>query len=246
MPRRRWATCAGRRLHPWCPWEGVLGATTPGPVCIQRTHVGVAFYDPPPGATLPEQSEDCLTLNVWTAAAHAEEGRPAMVWIHGGGLQGGSGSRHSGRLLAEHGAVMVTINYRLGRFGYLAHPELTTESASGVSGNQGYRDQVQALQWVHANIAKFGGDPDNVTIFGESAGAYSVSVLQASPLARGLFHRAIGQSGGAFHPMSHRKENTTYSPSAESVGLRFAEALLVEQDDKSLAAMRRVPAGRVL
>ena len=104
----RWAPPA-----PVVPWQGVLDASTPDPVCIQRTHVGVAFYDPPPGALLPEQSEDCLTLNVWTAAAHAEEGRPVMIWIHGGGLQGGSGSRHSGRLLAEHGAV-VTINYRLG------------------------------------------------------------------------------------------------------------------------------------
>ena len=237
----RWAPPA-----PVVPWEGVLDATAPGPVCVQRTHVGVAFYDPPPGAMLPEQSEDCLTLNVWAEAAHAGERRPVMVWIHGGGLQAGSGAGHSGRLLAGNGAVVVTINYRLGRFGYLAHPELTAESASGVSGNQGYRDQIQALQWVCANIAKFGGDPDNVTIFGESAGAYSVSVLQASPLARGLFHRAIGQSGGAFHPMSHRTENRTYIPSAESVGLRFAQALLGEQDDRSLAAMRRVPAGRVL
>ena len=237
----RWAPPA-----PVVPWEGVLDATAPGSACVQRTHAGVAFYDPPPGAMLPEQSEDCLTLNVWAEAAHAGERRPVMVWIHGGGLQAGSGSKHSGRLLAEHGAVVVTINYRLGRFGYLAHPELSAESASGVSGNQGYRDQIQALRWVRANIAKFGGDPDNVTTFGESAGAYSVSVLQASPLARGLFHRAIGQSGGAFHPMSQRTANRTYIPSAESVGLRFAEALLGEQDDRSLAAMRRVPAGRVL
>ena len=237
----RWAPPA-----PVVPWQGVLDATAPRPVCIQRTHVGVAFYDPPPGAMLPEQSENCLTLNVWTEAAHAGERRPVMVWIHGGGLQAGSGSGHSGRLLAGHGAVVVTTNYRLGRLGYLAHPELTAEGASGVSGNQGYRDQIQALQWVRANIAKFGGDPNNITIFGESAGAYSVAVLQASPLARGLFHRVIGQSGGAFHPMSHRTENRTYSPSAESPGLRFTEALLVEQDDQSLAAMRRVPAGRVL
>lgn len=191
----------------------------------------------------PPQSEDCLTLNVWTEARRDRERRPVMVWIHGGALQAGSGSMQSGRLLAGHGAVVVTINYRLGRFGFLAHPEL---SGSGVSGNQGYRDQIQALEWVRDNIASFGGDPDNVTVFGESAGAYSVSVLQASPLARGLFHRAIGQSGGAFHPMAHRTAPRTYSPAAESVGLQFADALLAGQADRSLAAMRRTPASRIL
>ena len=238
---RRWAPPG-----PVVPWNGVLDASAPGPVCIQRTHSGVAFYDPPAGATLPPQSEDCLTLNVWTEARHVEERRPVMVWIHGGGLQAGAGAMHSGRLLAEAGAVVVTINYRLGRFGFLAHPELSAASPAGVSGNQGYRDQIQALGWVRANIAAFGGDPGNVTIFGESAGAYSVSVLQASPLARGLFHRAIGQSGGAFHPMAHRTSAKTYIPSSESVGLEFAAALLAGQEDASLAAMRRTPAARIL
>ena len=238
---RRWAP-----PKPVVPWDGVLDASAPGPVCIQRTRVGVAFYDPPPGATLPPQSEDCLTLSVWTEARHVEERRPVMVWIHGGGLQAGSGSAHSGRLLAEAGAVVVTFNYRLGRLGFLAHPELSAESPNGVSGNQGYRDQIQALEWVRANIAAFGGDPANVTIFGESAGAYSVSVLQASPLARGLFHRAIGQSGGAFHPMAHRTVPRTYSPSSEAIGLEFADALLDGQEDRSLAAMRRIPAATIL
>ena len=237
--KRRWAPPA-----PVVPWHGALDASTPGPVCIQRTRVGVAFYDPPEDATLPPQSEDCLTLNVWTEARHDGERRPVMVWIHGGGLQAGAGSMQSGRLLAEHGAVVVTINYRLGRFGFLAHPELSR--SGGVSGNQGYRDQIQALEWVRDNIAGFGGDPGNVTIFGESAGAYSVSVLQASPLTRGLFHRAIGQSGGAFHPMAHRTAPRTYSPDAESVGLQFADALLAGHEDRSLAAMRRTPATRIL
>ena len=237
---RRWAPPA-----PVLPWNGVLDASAPGPVCIQRTRVGVAFYDPPEDATLPPQSEDCLTLNVWTEARHDGERRPVMVWIHGGGLQAGSGSMQSGRLLAGHGAVVVTINYRLGRFGFFAHPELSRRGG-GVSGNQGYRDQIQALEWVRNNIASFGGDPDNVTIFGESAGAYAVSVLQASPMARGLFHRAIGQSGGAFHPMAHRTAPRTYSPAAESVGLQFADALLAGHVDRSLAAMRRTPAARVL
>ena len=252
----RWAPPA-----PVTPWQGARDATEPGPICPQRTHVGVAFYDPPPGTALPEQSEDCLTLNVWTAAARADEQRPTMVWIHGGGLQQGSGAAQSGRLLAEHGAVVVTFNYRLGQLGFFAHPELSAESVrpgnagsdriasahpAGVSGNQGYRDQIQALQWVRDNIAQFGGDPGNVTIFGESAGAYSVSVLQASPLARGLFHRAIGQSGGAFHPMGRRLEDTTYALAAEQVGLRFAAALAGPDGDQSLAALRAIPAARVV
>ena len=237
----RWAPTA-----PVTPWEGVLDASEPGPICIQRTRVGVPFYDRPLDAELPEQSEDCLTLNVWTEADRRDERRPVMVWIHGGGLQGGWGSEQSGRLLAGHGAVVVTFNYRLGRLGFLAHPELTAENPGGVSGNQGFRDQVQALEWVRENVAKFGGDPGNVTIFGESAGAYSVSAMQASPLARGLFHRAIGQSGGGFQPMSHRTADRTYAPSAEKLGLQFAAAVLGEQEDRSLAALRDVPAAAIL
>ena len=237
----RWAPTA-----PVTPWKGVLDASEPGPICVQRTRVGVAFYDPPLDAELPEQSEDCLTLNVWTEATRTAEGRPVMVWIHGGGLQGGAGSEQSGRLLAGQGAVVVTFNYRLGRLGFLAHPELTAEHPGGVSGNQGFRDQIQALEWVRDNIAKFGGDPGNVTIFGESAGAYSVSVMQASPLARGLFHRVIGQSGGGFQPMSHRTSDRTYAPSAEELGLRFAAAVLGEREDQSLAALREVPAAAIL
>ena len=169
-----------------------------------------------------------------------------MVWIHGGGLQAGCGSQQSGRPLAERGAVVVTFNYRLGRLGFLAHPDLTAENPNGVSGNQGFRDQVQALQWVRDNISKFGGDPDNVTIFGESAGSHSVSVMQASPLARGLFHRAIGQSGGAFQPMSHRTEDRTYAVSGEALGLKFGAALVGAQGDQSLAALRELPAERIL
>ena len=117
---------------------------------------------------------------------------------------------------------------------------------NGVSGNQGFRDQIQALKWVRDNISKFGGDPDNVTIFGESAGSHSVSVMQASPLARSLFHRAIGQSGGAFQPMSHRTEDRTYAVSAEALGLKFATALVGAQRDNSLAALRKLPPERIL
>ena len=139
-----------------------------------------------------EPSEDCLYLNVWTAAKAATEKRPVMVWIHGGGFNAGASDepRHDGTPLARKGVVVVTINYRLGVFGFLAHPELTAESGRGASGNYGLMDQLAALQWVHENVAAFGGDPGNVTIFGESAGSFAVSALVASPLARGLFHKA--------------------------------------------------------
>ena len=234
----RWAPTA-----PVLPWQDVLDASRPGPNCPQRASVPVSFYERP---EYPEQSEDCLTLNVWTKAVHAEERRPVMVWIHGGGLAGGAGSWQTGELLAGKGAVLVTFNYRLGRLGFLAHPELSAEHPNGVSGNQGFRDQIQALQWVRDNISKFGGDPDNVTIFGESAGGTSVSVMQASPLARGLFHRAIGQSGAGFHPMSHRTEDRAYAKSGEFVGLQFGAALVGEEDDQSLAALRKLPAQRIV
>lgn len=164
-------------------------------------------------------SEDCLYLNVWTAAKSAREKRPVMVWIHGGALTRGSGSiaTYDGEALAKKGVVVVTVNYRLGVFGFLAHPELTRESERHSSGNYALLDQVAALEWVKKNIAAFGGDPGRVTIFGESAGSWSVNYLVATPLAKGLFHRAIGESGGAFAPMRKLAEG-------EQVGERFASA----------------------
>ena len=235
----RWAPPA-----PVIPWDGVRDASEPGPICIQRANAGLDFYDPP--RPKPEQSEDCLTLNVWTQATRRDEARPVMVWIHGGGLTVGWGARSAGALYAEKGAVLVSINYRLGQFGFLAHPELSAENPKGVSGNQGFRDQIQALEWVRDNITRFGGDPNNVTIFGESAGGISVAVMQASPMARGLFHRAIGQSTPAFHPMQHRTRDQSFTPSGESMGLKFGAALVGEQAAQSLAALRNVPAKKVL
>ena len=140
-------------------------------------------------------SEDCLYLNVWAPAGAAK--LPVMVWIYGGGFQAGSASepRQDGSTLATKGVVVVSMNYRLGVFGFLAHPDLTKEASSHASGNYGLLDQIAALQWVKKNIAAFGGDPDNVTIFGESAGSFSVSALMASPLTKGLFQKAIGESG---------------------------------------------------
>ena len=155
---------------------------------MQPETTGIGIYI----GTRSNPSEDCLTINVWTRANKVDEKRPVMVWIHGGGLLGGAGFEQSGEALTKKGVVLVTFNYRLGRLGFFSHPELSAENPKGVSGNQGFRDQIAALHWVKENITKFGGDANNVTIFGESAGSFSVSALQASPLAKGLFHRAIG------------------------------------------------------
>ncbi|MDE0349608.1 MAG: carboxylesterase family protein [Gammaproteobacteria bacterium] len=234
---RRWAPPAAVE-----PWDGVRDATAPGPKCVQPAGQGGSFY----GDADFEVSEDCLVLNVWTRAAHEDEGLPVMVWIHGGALVTGAGSDYPGELLSSKGVVLVTANYRLGPFGFFALPELSAESPAGVSGNQGIRDQVAALEWVRDNIARFGGDPGNVTIFGESAGALSMSLLQASPLARGLFHRVIGQSGGAFQPMAFRDRMTSYGPSVESRGQEIATALAGEDGDDSLAGLRALSAEHVL
>ena len=224
------------------PWQSVLDATRRGAFCTQPQQAGVGFYI----TKRTDQSEDCLTINVWTRADRVTERRPVMFWVHGGGLQGGAGFEQTGELLTEQGAVLVTFNYRLGRMGFLAHPELSAENPKGVSGNQGFRDQIAALHWVHRNIEQFGGDPDNITIFGESAGSTSVSALQASPMARGLFHRAIGQSGAAFHPLPDRLVDKAYAPAGETVGKMFARALVGETGDASLAALRALPAERIV
>lgn len=177
------------------PWEGVQLATDFSSECMQ-TPVEEGLYTTAPAST----SEDCLYLNVWTDTQAADDNRPVMVWIHGGAFILGSGSTpaYNGADLASKGVVVVTLNYRLGVFGFFAHPALSEESDHGVSGNQGIYDQIAALQWVQDNIANFGGDPNNVTIFGESAGSMSVCYLVATPLAKGLFQKAIGQSGGCF------------------------------------------------
>lgn len=185
MGEMRW-----RPPAPPSRWDGVRDATRYGAACIQPTPVFQTIYSSDIGAT----SEDCLTLNVWTPAT---EGRaPVLVWIHGGALVSGSSKEtlYDGARLAREGVVVVSINYRLGVLGWLAHPDLSAESPLGISGNYGLMDQVAALEWVKRNIAAFGGDPENVTIAGESAGGLSVLYLMSTPLARGLFDRAIAQS----------------------------------------------------
>ena len=220
-------------------WEGVRSAATFGPACWQRLTPASSIYT---RGDL-DRNEDCLYLNVWTAAAQASEARPVMVWFHGGGHTGGWGSAKifDGTALAEQGVVLVTINYRLGPFGFLAHPALTAESPHASSGNYGLLDKVAALEWVRDNIAAFGGDPGNVTIFGQSAGSWSVCYLMASPLAAGLFHKAIGHSGGCFR--GGRPDLTD----AQEAGLAAAAELGVEGDDaEALTALRALDAEAVL
>jgi para-nitrobenzyl esterase len=185
---KRWAAPG-----PPASWEGVRPADHFGDRCIQTRPFPDQLFQS------AAQSEDCLTLSVWTPAKLGNH-LPVMVWIHGGGFFSGASDekRHDGSVLASKGVVLVEFNYRLGVLGFLAHPELTAASPHHASGNYGLMDQIAALHWVHDNIAAFGGDPGTVTIFGESAGSWAVSALMASPLAQGLFQKAIGESGAYF------------------------------------------------
>jgi para-nitrobenzyl esterase len=186
--------------QPPLAWEGLRKADQFGPICPQYEPKPGTFYADEFYPTQQAQSEDCLYLNIWTGAQSSQERRPVMVWIHGGAYIEGSGSLPSfdGETLAQKGVVLVTINYRLGVFGFFSHPALAANSPYGTSGNYGLLDQIAALRWVRDNIAAFGGDPSNVTIFGQSAGSRSVCLLQVSPLAKGLFKRAIAQSGSHY------------------------------------------------
>jgi para-nitrobenzyl esterase len=183
-----------------------------------------------------DYSEDCLYLNVYSESLDPQERRPVMVWIHGGSFQFGTGAGYDPQHLVRKGVVIVTINYRLGALGFLAHPELSAESPHSASGNYGVLDQIESLKWVKRNIAAFGGDPENVTIFGESAGGQAVTQLMVSPPAAGLFHRAIAESGVGVHVHTHLKKAGFIPFSAESRGEAFAK--MVGAPD--LAALRRM------
>jgi para-nitrobenzyl esterase len=233
---------------PVAKWDGVRKADSFGAPCIAGAPApprggggrgaagaaGQAAQAAPPAqaspAREPARSEDCLYANVWTSSNNANDRRPVMVWIYGGGFTGGSGGLawYDGENLAAKGPVIVTFNYRLGAFGFLAHPELAKESGRNASGNYGMMDAIAMLQWVKKNISAFGGDPNNVTIAGESAGAIMIGALVGSPQAKGLFHRAIAQSGG-WMGLTMAKMNT--STQAQENGAKAVAALGVKSID---------------
>jgi para-nitrobenzyl esterase len=223
-------------------WAGERDATKFGSDCAQ---VG---WGAKPGTISDGSSEDCLYLNVWTLAnSSAKSKLPVMVWIHGGGFTGGSGSspQNFGNEFVKQGVVLVTINYRLGRLGFFAHPALSKEIPDEPKGNYGYMDQIAALKWIQKNIAAFGGDPKNVTIFGFSAGGVSVHSLLTIPSAKGLFHKAIGESSGGRdgvltgRPISKENGDVFYNVSAETIGMNFAKKHSIEGNDATALAKLR-------
>ncbi|WP_371396465.1 carboxylesterase/lipase family protein [Fretibacter rubidus] len=246
-------------------WAETRDATEFAPMCMQKQGSGTGgFLDrivdgsglsaikralvKRVAASLPvsEISEDCLYLNIRTPAASPEAPLPVMVWIHGGGHQFGSGdfSYYQSDVLPSHGVVLVTLNYRLGAFGYLAHPALSADDPRGVSGNYGTLDQIAALEWVEGNISAYGGDPDNVTIFGESAGAWSVTELMASPLAKGLFDKAIGQSGASTYHMGQMSGDGVVWVSGYASAKKLDNVLGL--DNPSASELRALPAQTII
>ncbi|PWT70711.1 MAG: esterase [Bacteroidetes bacterium] len=224
--------------QPVAPWTGVRLCTAFGPSPMQGKPIPFGMWTRE--FLIPKEpiSEDCLYLNVWTAAQSPKERRPVIVWIYGGGfVSGGSACPiYDGEAMARKGIVFVSINYRVGIFGFFAHPELTRESGKNASGNYALMDQLAALQWVQKNIAAFGGDPINVTVAGQSAGSFCVNSLVASPLAKNLFHKAIGESGASFSVSFPTLQE------AEEEGLSIASFLHAP----SLADLRKLPAEEIL
>jgi para-nitrobenzyl esterase len=242
-----------RAPQPAAKWDGVRNANAFGAPCAAGAPFGgrggggarggargaAPAQAPPASAEPPREparSEDCLYLNVWTSATSVNDKRPVMLWIYGGGFTGGSGGMawYDGENLAAKGPVIVTINYRLGSLGFFAHPDLAKEAGHSGSGNYGMMDAIAALQWVKRNIAAFGGDPNNVTVAGESAGAIMVGALVGSPQAKGLFNRAIAESGGW---MGLTQTRMRASADAEAAGVKAVDALGV----KTMAELRARP-----
>jgi para-nitrobenzyl esterase len=229
-----------RAPQPVVPWAGTKNANAFAPACVQDTAFAVRLGAP------AAVSEDCLFLNVWTPAKTPQDKLPVMVWIYGGAFVGGGTNwpLYDGTRLAEQGVVLVSVAYRVGALGFLAHAELSKESGHG-SGNYGLEDQIAALRWVRDNIAQFGGDPRRVTIFGESAGGISVSMLAASPQAKGLFQRAISESGGSLAPPRTESQGNGGTPTlklAETYGAR----LLLALGASDIRSARAIPADKVL
>ncbi|MDO7086382.1 carboxylesterase family protein [Pseudocolwellia sp. AS88] len=240
---------------PYKQWKGIKNTSKFGADCMQLPFPGDAA---PLTGTV---SEDCLFINVWKPKQAEGKKLPVMVWIHGGGFVNGGTSPdiYSGEAFANSGVILVSFNYRLGRFGFFAHPALSTENDANVLGNYGFMDQIAALKWVQQNISNFGGDANNVTLFGESAGGRSVNALMLSPLAKGLFHKAIAQSGGGrsskvspdlylnknvLNKLTQVNQQTQY---AEDYGIAFAKSVGVEgSDEKALKQLRSLPADKVV
>jgi para-nitrobenzyl esterase len=235
-----------RPPQPVTPWKDVLDATKDCADCPQRAW---------PGSTT-KQSEDCLFLNVWTSAAATKKSKlPVMFWIHGGGFTGGSGSGpgSAGDAFVKQGVILVTINYRLGRLGHFAHPALSKENPDEFKGSYAFMDQIAALKWVKENIAAFGGDPNNVTIFGFSAGGVAVHSLLTIPAAKGLFHKAIGHSSGGRdgvltgRPINKENADPLYAISAEAIGVNFARKhKITNTDADALSMLRSLSADKIV
>ncbi len=231
-----------RPPQPVTPWKGELDASKFGANCAQ------GGWGAQPGTIAAGSSEDCLYLNIWKPAnSTAASKLPVMVWIHGGGFTGGSGSspQNFGDALTRQGVILVNINYRLGRLGFFAHPALSAEHPDEPKGNYGYMDQIAALKWIQSNIAAFGGDPENVTIFGFSAGGVSVHSLLTIPAAKGLFQKAISESGGGRdgvltgRPIDKENADVFYTVSAETIGMNFARKNGIEGTDAAALAKLR-------
>ncbi len=224
--------------QPVKPWQGVKECKAFGPSPMQASPVPFSMWSAE--FLIPKESisEDCLYLNVWTGAKSAKEKRPVLVWIYGGGfVSGGSAVPiYDGEAMAKKGIVFVSINYRVGPFGFFAHPELTKESGKNASGNYALMDQIAALEWVRKNIAAFGGNPNNVTIAGQSAGSFSVNFLVASPLAKNLFQKAIAESGAGF------TNNYLSLKKAEQEGQNLAKSF----NASSIAELRKISADELM
>lgn len=233
-----------RPPQPKAAWKGVRDATRVGAICEQVYNAKDNGVGPLP------MSEDCLTLNVWTPDVEAKTGKkPVMVWIHGGGHVNGSGTAalYDGTNLAKQGVVVVTLNYRLGRLGFFAHPALDKEHPNELKANYGLMDTLAAMKWVKANAARFGGDPNNITIFGESAGGISVNYLMLTPAAKGLFHKAVMESGlGREHGAALKGEPRFGIASAETTGAAFAASVGITDEKTAAAALRALPADVVM